>query len=76
MSKIKIVYKEIDGQCEDCGYYTSKYLTITQDGKELLSVYEDGHFGNGNNLTDPLEVLKLVLEKLGNDVEIVESFED
>lgn len=75
MSDIHIDFKVTSHSCEDCGYYESKYLTVKADGKEILKTYEDGHFGNGNDLTDPLQMMKLILEALGHKVEIEENFE-
>lgn len=71
MTKIKLIFYEDSWKCDDCGPIYDEHLRVEKEGVEVLRLDSDGHFGNGDNLRDPMEVLKTVLQALGYEVELI-----
>jgi hypothetical protein len=71
MTQIRINHFEETWECNDCGTIYDEQLIISKDGEVVYTGLHDGHFGNGDNITDPVVVLENVLKALGFTVEVV-----
>jgi hypothetical protein len=55
------------GDCEYCGFYTDRSITLERDDETLASLNEDNHLGSedSDNFSDHLAILAKMLTPLG-----------
>lgn len=51
--------------CECCGSYYDMELEIYRGEDFVTSFYKDGHFGNGDNVEDIVQMLPKIFEAIG-----------
>lgn len=59
--------------CEDCGTIVDETLRIYHDGQKIVELQSDGHFGDGDDLSDVEGILEKVLGALDYSVTRTES---